>query len=359
MYKLLIPLTLALAARTATAQTSTPQIPRVRVTTALTPDSLIAQLKMINAAVAGPSPAAGKHLLLSNRALNVFLSEAAGYYLSTPNDLTLYKNSVIANSAEGTFALYHNMREPAGIDSSLRRFLSVGTQANVADAFNASSSGRPYNNQFGFLLKQTWIAKPRVTATPGEIRAMDALRAGILHSLEGDIRRKAAAGEAALNAIDTARDIPGQDLASAKDIARQKFNADLQLETTFEFAYRQAEALARSFGYRVVAFNWTSISLYLPLVTENFQVAASPGAVLSSRHAYPVHFNLTHTRLWEGGTFGRIFLTLAGDCSLNNSRDGYILTKSGNNYIGDYNSFITPAVKGQLIYIPKDSHIGI
>jgi len=337
---------LVLATRASTAQTAGA-------------DSLILQLRAINAAVAGPSPAPGKHLLLPDRALNIFLCEAAGYYLSESDNFTLYKNSIVANTAEGSFSLYHNMREPAGVDSGIRRFLSVGAKANVADAFNAASTGRPYNNQFGFQLKITWVGRPGVTASPGQIKTMDALRAGLLHSTELDIRKKSAAEEAALDAIDPVQDIPGQDPAAARNTARQKFDADLRLQTNFDFFYAESQALHRTFNYRVVAFNWTSASIYIPLTTENFQTAPAPDAAPVDRHAYPLHLNLTHTRLWMGSRFGRIFFTLAGDLSLNNSRDGDALAKTGNLYVGDYTRFVTPAIKGQLIYIPTDSHIGI
>lgn len=331
----------------------------VQAVRAQTADSLILELRMINAAVAGPSPAPGNHLLLSNRALNIFFSEAAGYYLSGPDDLTLYKNSVVANAAEGTVSIYHNLRQPAGTDSSIRRFLSIGAQVNAGDAYNASSAGRPYNNQFGFLVKQTWIGRPHVTATPAQIRTMDALRANLLHSIEGEIRRRAAEEDAALAAFDTSTDIPGQDGASAKAIARQNFAATLKQDIEFEYAHSQAETLAQSFNYRVMAFNWTSVSLYVPLVTENFQTMITPGADGIKRHAWPVHLNLTHTRLWEGSAFGRLFVSLAGDLSWNNSRDCFGLIKTGNVYVGDYESFLTPVAKAQIIYFPTNSHIGV
>jgi len=329
------------------------------IAVAQTPDSLIAELKAINAAVAGPMPGANKHLLLSERALNIFLSEAAGYYLSDPDDLTLYKNSVVANSAEGTLAIYHNTRQPMGPDSSIRRFFSFGAQVNAADAFNAASAARRYNNQFGALIKHSWIGRPRVTATSGQVKIMDALRANLLHSLEATIRKKAAEEEAALDAIDSAKEIPGQDAAAAKDIARKQFNSTLQQEMEFEWAHTQAAILAQSFNYRVISFDWTSISCYLPLITENFQTASSPGGAPSTRHAWPLHVNATHTRLWEGSRFGRLFITLAGDLDWNNSRDSYALLRAGDAWLGDYHSFLTPDLRVRAIYFPANSHIGI
>ena len=295
-----------------------------QVVRAQTPDSILLRLQTINAAATGK--------LLSHRATNVFLSEAAGYYMSDPDNLTLYKNSVIANAAQGTLAIYHNMRQARGIDEPLRSFLSIGVQAGVADAFVAHSENRPYNNQFGFLVKQTRVGRPGIKATAAQIQAMDTMRAAILHSLEKDIRGR------------------------YDDFV---YDVDLPKELEFDYAHKQAEHLAKSFNYGVFAFNWTSVSLYIPLITENFQVLPATGADPVSRHAWPLHLSISHTRLWEGSTFGRFFATLAGDVTLNNARDGYGLSKSGNLYIGNYRTFVTPSVKGQFIYFPKDSHIGV
>jgi len=291
---------------------------------AQTPDSLILQLRTINASAAGK--------LLSNRALNVFLSEAAGYYMSDPDNLTLYKNSVIANAAEGTLTIYHNLRQAPGTDEPIRSFLSIGAKANIADAFTARSEGRPYNNQFGFLVKQTWVGRSRIKATAAQIRAMDTVRAAILRSMENAIHNR------------------------SDDFI---YDVDLPKELEFDYAHKQAENLAKTFNYDIFAFHWTSISLYIPLITENFQTMPTADADPESRHAWPLHVNITHTRLWEGSNFGRLYATLAGDVSLNNARDGYLLAKAGNLYIGNYKNFVTPLIKGQLIYLPKNSHIGV
>src|SRR5882762_7500420 len=99
---------------------------------AQTPDSLILELKTINRTIANAPCSTGRGDLVSNRAMNIFLSEKAGYYLSGSDDLTLYKNSVVANAAEGTLAVYHNLHQPHGVDERVRSFLSIGARANVA-----------------------------------------------------------------------------------------------------------------------------------------------------------------------------------------------------------------------------------
>jgi hypothetical protein len=292
--------------------------------------------------------------LINNRAKNIFLSEAAGYYLSRPDDLTLYKNSVIADAASGNVSIYHNMRQAPGGDEQVRSFLAVGVQADVANAFASAYNGRHYENRFGALIKETWIGKPSETATAQQRRAMAALVKGIRYSLQRELSARKEAFELSL------ADWDGTDQDSAKQIAREKFLNDLALDSAFEYAHRQAEALARTFNYGVISFHWTSVSAYIPLVTTNFLVAPTPSDVYGTHHAYPAHVNLTHTRLWEGSHFGRLFLTLAGDVSLNNSRDAWLLDKRADSgYSGNFRQFVTPAVRLQAVWLPTDSHVGL
>lgn len=299
----------------------------------------------------------GHGQLMSHRATNVFLSEAAGYFMSSPDDLSLYKNSVIADAAAGTLAIYHNMRQPAGVDEPIRNFLSIGAQADIANAYSATHGPHPYNNRFGLLVKETWVGKASVSASLVQQQTMDALRAGILHALQQEIRRKRAEFESSLAGWDSVRDVPGQDLSVAKNAARAKFETDLVAEYTFKYAHEQAETLARTFNYGVMAFNWTSVSIYVPLVTENFQSTPTLADAPVHRHAYPLYLHLRHSRLWESSHFGRLFLTVAGDVALNNSRDAF--GWNSDLYVGEYEHFVTPSFKLQAVYLPTDSHIGV
>jgi hypothetical protein len=334
---------------------------------AQTPDSLIFELKAINSKVAGEGSmpgtgsrgsATGAGDLISNRAMNIFLSNKAGSFLSESDNLSLYKNSVNFNSAEGVLALNHNLYTVKGIDDRVRSLPTIGVRANVTDAFASTFTGRPFNNQFGFYFKQTWIGKSKTVRTDGQKKAMDAWRAGILHSLEMEIRKKAADLELALNAMDSLHELPGQDLATAKSMARQKYYADWQDEYEYEFARQQSETLAKAFMYQCISVHWTSISLYLPLIRERFETAPSLADSVVVRHAYPLHFNISHTRLWESSKYGRFFATLSGELFWNNSRDA-IRLPSDEIYTGNYENYFTPLVKGQFIYIPRNSHVGV
>jgi len=326
----------------------------------LSPDSLIGQLKTINAAVAGSSTGPP----ISNRAMNVYLSNKIGYYLSGNDDLTLYKNAVLINAAEGTVAILHSLYQPQAGDQRIRTFTTIGAQAGAADAFAATWSHRSYNNQFGVIAKQSWIAKGHVYyRSVSQKQTMDALRAGILHTLEGEIKKKTAAFEEALAAFDTSADIPrgnpdtpgsnpgvpgrnsdvpGQDIDTAKNIARWQFNADLRDEYNYTFARLQAEALAKRSDYRLIRLHWTSLSLYVPLLNENIPAPTLQDS-FATRHAYPLHLNGSHTQLWESTRAGRLYLTIAIDLRLNNT----------------YTNSVTPTLSGHFVYLPPTSHFGL
>lgn len=310
---------------------------------AQTPDSLIQQLKDINAAVTSSPNGAP----VTNRAMNIYLSNKIGYYRSQSDDLTLYKNFVLVNAATGTVTVDHSLYHSKGLDERIRAFTTIGIRANAADAFAATYSRRLFNDELGFITKRTWIAKGHTYATAGQKTTMDALRAGILHNLEGEIKRKAAGFEEALTTSDT---------------ARRLFNAGLRDEYDYTFALRQSETLIRTQSYQLITLSWTSVGIYVPLITENISVAPALSEPFVTRHGYPLQLNISHTRLWESVRYGRCYLTLAGDLRVNNARDGYqleTLTEPQWAYVGAYSSFITPTIRIVLVCLPPTSHFGL
>lgn len=353
---------------------------------AQTPGSIITELKTINTSLVNEPSSADKGRLISNRGMNIFLANKAGYYLAESNNLSLYKNAALYNSAEGLITVNHNLYEPKGIDARVSSISSVGVRANVADAFSAASSGRQYNNQLGFNWKQTWIAKGNTyydnnaDVSANQRKRMDALRAAILHTLEREITAKAEAFEAGLKTIDTALEIPGQNGETAKNTMRTQFYADLQQEYEFKFASLQSETLINTLNYKYVTTNWTSINVYIPLLLQKFTITPSLSGSFTDKHAYPLQVTLSHTRFFESSHYGKLMLTLGTGVYWNNSKDGYGLDKTtyadyknrggtdtlraaqleaGGIYMGNYESFFTPLIKGQVVWLPPDWHFGI
>jgi len=298
------------------------------VATAQSPDSLIDQLTAIHRATTK------SEFPVSERAMNVYLSNKIGYYLSDPNDLTLYKNSVLVDAATGQVAVNHSLYQPKGLDQRIRTFTTIGVKAFVKDAFYT---------RIGFLAKQTWITKGHTKyASPAQKTTMDALTGGILQTLTKEIRAKAAS------------------FTTTDTTVRQQFNADLRDEYYYAFALRQSEMLAKRLDYNLITLGWTSLSVYIPLITANTRVAPSPASPFTTRHGYPVQLDLSHTRLWESVPAGRFYLTMTGSLRLNNSRDAYQLdtTSAKDYYTGDYSSFLTPALTALLAWFPPTSHVG-
>jgi len=295
---------------------------------AQSPDSLIQQLTAIHAATTKSA------FPVSERAMNIYLSNKIGYYLSDPNDLTLYKNSVLADATTGQVAVNHSLYQPKALDQRVKTFTTIGVKANVKDVFYT---------RFGFLAKQTWITKGRISYTaPAQKTTMDALTAGILQTLSKEISARSSAFE------------------TSDSIVRQQFDADLRDEYNYAFAHQQSQMLAKRLYYRLITLDWTSLSFYIPLITENTRVAPTPVSPFTTRHGYPIQLDLSHTRLWESIPSGRFYLTLMGSLHLNNGRDGYQLdtTATKDYYLGDYSNFLTPTVTASLAWFPPASHVG-
>ena len=346
--------------------------------------------KSINDSIATLPCSSGHGMLISNRAMNVLLANKIGSYLSGRDDLSFYKNNVTFNAADKEVTINHSLFQASGLDQPIKSSMIVGIKANISNVFADPSSGKSFTNDVGFTLRHTWIGKTNSHYNPCKERlgtgvvandhkhTMDALRASILHSLEKDILIKSDAFETSLNAI-AVREVPGQTVENAKAIARSKFYPELKESFSRQFAELQAEALINSNKYQLIKTNWTSFSVYIPLVRESFLVAQSLSAKLEQKHCYPMNVSLSHTQFWESTNWGRMFLTVAGSITLNNSSGAQQLTPvtlfdyrrmggtdtiefakhSGEAFIGAYKNFLTPTLSGKVVYIPRDWHFGM
>ncbi len=355
---------------------------KAQVTTA----TILADLKAVNDSITATDCRKGVGPLVSNRAMNLFLANKIGYYLSGYDDLSFYKNNTTFNSGDGMFTLNHNLFQAKGGDRAVRSFLVVGARANVANAFAATFSNRSFSNELGATLKQTWLAKVKTSfaachsdgspATNAKM-AMDARRAAILHSLEVAANERTIAFEKSIGAIQPS-DVPGQALQDVRKKLREAFYADMQYEYGYQFALLQAEALDKYKVYKLISTNWTSISTYIPMMSRKFVVAGSLAGELAAKYAYPWAFTVRHTRFWESSQWGRCYLSLEGSLLLNSQGQSNTLQRltraeyismggtdpninriKGNEVlIGKFGHFLTPRTELQWVYFPPESHIG-
>lgn len=366
-YRLLIKLLLIAACCFSTA-----------LTKAQTSAKIIAELKAINNKVVNMPCNMGKGMLISNKAMNIFLSNKVSSYLSDDGDLSLYKNYVTLNAAGGSIAINHNFHQPVDSDDWVRSFVIIGARANVANAYAARFSNKYFNNRLGFMLQKTWMGKPVTyyNQCGSQKLAMDAQRAELMYSLEAEITGRAVDFERTLDSIKPA-DIRGQDLKAARKGLRQDFYTSLRLEYLQKFSEAQSDVLVRTNNYNRVTDNWTSIGIYIPIIPQKFEVSSNLSTDVKQRYNYPLELSLTHTRFWESIKYGRFFLTLSAKAFLNNSVQSGALynaniggpviingantfsLNNGDRYIGDYKNYVTPVAASKLVYIPPDSHVGI
>ena len=348
------------------------------IANAQTPAQIIAELNAVNSKVTNTPCNTGQGMLISNKAMNIFLSNKVSSYLSDGDDLSLYKNYVNINAAEGSIAINHNLHQPVDSDDWVRSFMVVGARANVANAYAARFSNKYFDNRLGFILQNTWMGKPGTyyDKCGSQKQAMDGQRAEIVHSLEAEINRKAADFEHSLDAIKPA-DIPGQDANITKGKLRQDFYAALRADYLQKFSQAQSDLLVNTNNYNLVTDNWTTLGIYIPIIAQKFEVGSDLTSEVAQRYNYPLELSVTHTRFWESTRVGRVFFTLSAKAFINNSvQSGAMLDANvsgpettddtntlslndGNRFIGTYQNYITPVAAGKLVYIPPDSHIGV
>ena len=352
---------------------------------AQTPATILSELKTINDSVSKVPCDKGRGKVISARGMNLFLAGKIGSYLSEGDDLSFYKNNITLNTADGLLTVNHSLFQASGLDEPVKKFMVVGVKANIANGFASAFAGKRFSNEFGFSIRQTWMGRvdtyfgPCNSTSGGQKRAMDILRGALLHSLEIEISKKSDDYKKALAEIDST-DVPGQDTNMARMVAYKNFSKDLEEEYSRKYADMQAQALLNTNNYNLISTSWTSISGYIPLIAQRFTIAASLNSPFNLKRAYPLSLSVSHTRFWESTKFGRLFLTLGGEAYVNNSKHSQGLQmvsyeqykvlggadtlnvaklNATDLYLGDYHTFITPLIRGKIVYVPVNWHFGI
>jgi hypothetical protein len=349
-------------------------------------DKIISKLKSINDSLVSISCSSVDAAAISNRAMNIFLSDKTGY-INAKSDVSFFTNYVTYNTTESRFTVYHNFQTATGADDPIKKLFGFGLSVNIPNNYASGFLDNRFDAGLGLLVGYKWLGKVKTRFTDctetqnkaNQKQAMDALRAGIVNSLTTEINKKEEDFRETLNSMNIS-DIQGLNTDSAKTIIQQEFYDELTETEEGKFATLQAEMLTKTMNFKLITSHWTAIQLYVPVVFSKYAVAPSYTAAFEEKTSYPIEITLNHTRLWESSKTGRWFATVGGGILLNNSKLSFGLDKTDfteyktmggsdtahddelkNNkaYLGNYDNFITPSLQGRLVYFPVEYHLGI
>ena len=349
-------------------------------------DSIIARLQSINHTITNQSCDSDEAAAISNRAMNIFLSDKTGY-LNLKSDLSFFTNYVTFNTSESRLTVNHNFQKATGADDPIRNLFSIGLSITIPNNYALGFLNNRNETGLGIIGGYKWLGKVKTRFTDCAVKqnkasqkqAMDALRAGILNAVATEIYTKEADFKTSLNEI-IAENVQGFSSDSAKAIIEQNFYEELNESSEEKFATLQAETLTETMNFKLISTHWTAIQCYVPVVFSKYNVAPSLSEAFQQEKSYPFELTLNHTRLWESSRIGRLFATIGGSIFLNNSKLSYSLDKinyadnkimggadtqhdealkNDKAYLGDYENFITPSLHYRMVYFPVEYHLGI
>ena len=349
-------------------------------------DKIVSKMKSVNDSLVSKSCVSADAAAISNRAMNIFLSDVTGY-VSSKTDLSYFTNYVTYNTAESKLTVNHNFQKASGADEPIKKLFSVGLSITIPNIYAASFLDYRHETGLGFMLGYKWLGKVKTRFADcaagqnlvNQKQKMDALRTGIVNSLAVEIKNKETDFEISQNET-RKTDFNGLQPDSATAIIRQKFYAELNEKADEEFATLQAVALTETKNFSLISTHWTGIHFYLPVFSSKYDVAPLVTEDFQQKKSYPLELILSHTRLWESSKKGRFFATFGTSILLNNSKLSYRLEnvgyseyknmggtdnqhdealKSNKTYLGNYENFITPSAQLRLIYFPVEYHLGL
>ncbi len=344
-------------------------------------------IKKLNDSILALPCNTGSSMLITNRAMNVFLADKTGY-VAEFGDLSYFTNYVTLNSTTGLLTLNHNFQKAEGVDEPLKRLFGVGIRANVGNGFNSLFTEKKHKNELGATITNTWLGKVKTrfaacktsagtNAATNHKWAMDALRTSLVNSLEIDYENSVRQHQQATG--NTFKNTNGLSSAAANELVDSFFYEQLD-EATFEtFARRQAEILTNTNYFKVVKTHWTSLIGYVPLAFPRYLTAPSFTNQLIEKHPYPWEILLSHTRFWENSKAGKRFVTVGGRLTGGSTVNSFSAKTTfedyknlggtdtlrfasfqySDAYIGAYKRFITPSLRARIVYFSHDSHVGL
>jgi len=97
-------------------------------------DSIISHLQSINNTITNIPCGSVDAGAISNRAMNIFLSDKTGY-VNAKSDLSYFTNYVTFNTSESKLTVNHNFQEATGADDPIKKLFSIGLSINIPNNY--------------------------------------------------------------------------------------------------------------------------------------------------------------------------------------------------------------------------------
>lgn len=279
--------------------------------------------------------------IISKRAMNLFLADRVGYFMSSDQNLSFCKNNININTATGVFALTHSLFEPTGEDASVRNFNAIGLRVNAFDAMGSIINSKKYSNQIGITFKRFWLSSPNVTLNHcSEKLLSDAKRSAILKRVSADFVQKS---KEFLQYIHEQNNL---DATTKTQLISEYFESNNELYSR-QYAEAQMEDLFQNIRFKKLRLHYTNFNLYIPLLRQQFTDISGTW----SARSYPAEASIMHTRFSENGKKNKNFwintFAIWGNNSYNSTSDF------------TFKQFITSTLRSQWVVFPPDYHFGI
>jgi hypothetical protein len=93
-------------------------------------DKIVSKLKSVNDSLSVKSCNSDDAAAISNRAMNIFLSDKTGY-VNAKSDLSLFTNYVTFNTSESKLTVYHNFQKATGSDDPIKKLFGIGLSVTI------------------------------------------------------------------------------------------------------------------------------------------------------------------------------------------------------------------------------------
>jgi len=323
--------------------------------------------------------------IVTSQGLNKYFANKVAYYLSSANDLSLFKNYAILTPSSDNLFIGHNFTRKDNENYRISPFLTLGLNANYAKSIAPIFSDHKFQGGLSLNLKYTWFFKGSIRYGDKKYEFQETKTKGLTMSKKDsmDISRAYILGMIMKTMDDDSTALvknmkyTSHLTADQKSVILKAKFAALEAGYKESFAKQQADVLDQSALTNSSHFSWISLSADIPFTPTTYSVTPAFSSAFDEKSSYPYSFNILYNNVWENHLGNFFLLTKAGFQNNNTilskqlNKSSYLQYKSLGGidtvkaiqldskdiYVGKYDNFFNPAVKLQLIYFPKFSAI--